>query len=154
MFWLILQVFVEFENASQRCSWVQVYDEGVKAVLVEDSIVWARRSDVTDTSGASAPAWPALVSAQLETSKTINHPNSLGSNCEWGVEWAVLRSDLCLECKVNGSWITLLVIEIHLKIKCAPDPTLVSPDSLRGDKEKLKRHLHVAHLPHPHLELF
>lgn len=55
---------------------------------------------------------------------------------------------------MNGSWITLLVIEIHLKIKCAPDPTLVSPDSLRGDKEKLKRHLHVAHLPHPHLELF
>lgn len=55
---------------------------------------------------------------------------------------------------MNGSWITLLVIEINLKIKCAPDPTLVSPDSLRGDKEKLKRHLHVAHLPHPHLELF
>lgn len=60
-----LTVFVEFENASQRCSWVQVYDEGVKAVLVEDSIVWARRSDVTDTSGASAPAWPALTFRSL-----------------------------------------------------------------------------------------
>uniref|UniRef100_A0A669B2M4 Lysine-specific demethylase n=1 Tax=Oreochromis niloticus TaxID=8128 RepID=A0A669B2M4_ORENI len=58
-------VFVEFENASQRCSWVQVYDEGVKAVLVEDSIVWARRSDVTDTSGAPAPAWPALTFRSL-----------------------------------------------------------------------------------------
>ncbi|CAI5651917.1 unnamed protein product [Oreochromis niloticus] len=60
-----LTVFVEFENASQRCSWVQVYDEGVKAVLVEDSIVWARRSDVTDTSGAPAPAWPALTFRSL-----------------------------------------------------------------------------------------
>uniref|UniRef100_A0A3Q4GZU1 Lysine-specific demethylase n=1 Tax=Neolamprologus brichardi TaxID=32507 RepID=A0A3Q4GZU1_NEOBR len=60
-----VSVFVEFENASQRCSWVQVYDEGVKAVLVEDSIVWARRSDVTDTSGASAPAWPALTFRSL-----------------------------------------------------------------------------------------
>lgn len=60
---------MEFENASQRCSWVQVYDEGVKAVLVEDSIVWANRSDSTGTSGASASttAWPALVSAQLDS---------------------------------------------------------------------------------------
>lgn len=72
MFWLSmffpLQVFVEFENASQRCSWVQVYDEGVKAVLVEDSIVWANRSNGTGTTGAptSATAWPALVSAQLD----------------------------------------------------------------------------------------
>lgn len=71
MFWLILQVFVEFENASQRCSWVQVYDEGVKAVLVEDAIVWARRGDSTETSGAPAPAWPALVSAELEISESI-----------------------------------------------------------------------------------
>ncbi len=61
-----LQVFVEFENASQRCSWVQVYDEGVKAVLLEEGIVWAGRSDNTGTTGAQAPAttWPALVSAQ------------------------------------------------------------------------------------------
>uniref|UniRef100_A0A3Q0SMD2 Lysine-specific demethylase n=1 Tax=Amphilophus citrinellus TaxID=61819 RepID=A0A3Q0SMD2_AMPCI len=60
-----VSVFVEFENASQRCSWVQVYDEGVKAVLVEDSIVWARRSDGTETSGAPAPAWPALTFRSL-----------------------------------------------------------------------------------------
>uniref|UniRef100_A0A3B5AAQ3 Lysine-specific demethylase n=1 Tax=Stegastes partitus TaxID=144197 RepID=A0A3B5AAQ3_9TELE len=62
-----LTVFVEFENASQRCSWVQVYDEGVKAVLVEDSIVWARRGDGTGTTGApeSSTAWPALVFRSL-----------------------------------------------------------------------------------------
>ncbi|XP_068596118.1 lysine-specific demethylase 3B [Brachionichthys hirsutus] len=57
-----LTVFVEFENASQRCSWVQVYDDGVKAVLMEDSIVWASRSDDTGNAGTSASttAWPAL----------------------------------------------------------------------------------------------
>lgn len=62
---------MEFENASQRCSWVQVYDEGVKAVLVEDSIVWANRGDGTGPTGApaSATAWPALVSAQLHSGK-------------------------------------------------------------------------------------
>ncbi|XP_061581110.1 lysine-specific demethylase 3B isoform X2 [Cololabis saira] len=62
-----LTVFVEFENASQRCSWVQVYDDGVKAVLVEDSIVWASRNDGTRTTGApaSAAAWPALVFRSL-----------------------------------------------------------------------------------------
>ncbi|KAM7000342.1 lysine-specific demethylase 3B isoform 1-T1 [Tautogolabrus adspersus] len=62
-----LTVFVEFENASQRCSWVQVYDEGVKAVLVEESIVWATRSDSTATAGAAASttAWPALVFRSL-----------------------------------------------------------------------------------------
>uniref|UniRef100_A0A7N5ZUW2 Lysine-specific demethylase n=1 Tax=Anabas testudineus TaxID=64144 RepID=A0A7N5ZUW2_ANATE len=61
-------VFVEFENASQHCSWVQVYDEGVKAVLVEDSIIWASWSDSTGTSGApaSTTTWPALVN--------IRHP--------------------------------------------------------------------------------
>ncbi|XP_067455149.1 lysine-specific demethylase 3B isoform X2 [Thunnus thynnus] len=62
-----LTVFVEFENASQRCSWVQVYDEGVKAVLVEDSIVWANRSDSTGTTGApaSTTAWPGLAFRSL-----------------------------------------------------------------------------------------
>ncbi|XP_057706019.1 lysine-specific demethylase 3B isoform X2 [Corythoichthys intestinalis] len=54
-----LTVFVEFENASQRCSWVQVYDDTVKALLVEDSIVWANRSATTATAG-STTAWPAL----------------------------------------------------------------------------------------------
>lgn len=46
---------------------MQVYDEGVKAVLVEDSIVWANQSDDIGISGASASAttWPALVSEHL-----------------------------------------------------------------------------------------
>uniref|UniRef100_A0A8C7ZXA0 Lysine-specific demethylase n=1 Tax=Oryzias sinensis TaxID=183150 RepID=A0A8C7ZXA0_9TELE len=58
-----LTVFVEFENASQQCSWVQVYDEGVKAVLVEHSIVWVNRNDGNATAGIpmSVTAWPALV---------------------------------------------------------------------------------------------
>ncbi|XP_011478570.1 lysine-specific demethylase 3B isoform X1 [Oryzias latipes] len=58
-----LTVFVEFENASQQCSWVQVYDEGVKAVLVEHSIVWVNRNDGNTTAGIpmSVTAWPALV---------------------------------------------------------------------------------------------
>ncbi|XP_037531252.1 lysine-specific demethylase 3B isoform X2 [Nematolebias whitei] len=62
-----LTVFVEFDKPSQRCSWVQVYDEGVKAVLVEDSIVWVSRSDGTRVTGvpASATAWPALVFRSL-----------------------------------------------------------------------------------------
>ncbi|KAM3866546.1 lysine-specific demethylase 3B [Diretmus argenteus] len=62
-----LTVFVEFENAVQRCSWVQVYGEGVRAVLVEDSIVWANRSDGAGTAGASASttSWPALVFRSL-----------------------------------------------------------------------------------------
>lgn len=63
---VVLQVFVEFENATQRCSWVQVYDEGVKSVMVEDSIVWVSRSDSTGITGASASSTPcpALVSPQ------------------------------------------------------------------------------------------
>uniref|UniRef100_A0A3Q3VS81 Lysine-specific demethylase n=1 Tax=Mola mola TaxID=94237 RepID=A0A3Q3VS81_MOLML len=83
-----IQVFVEFENASQRCSWVQVYDEGVKAVLVEDSIVWANRSDSTGTTGAPASTtpWPALFSilvslfqgsvicVLVQVDKDIRHP--------------------------------------------------------------------------------
>lgn len=58
---------MEFENAMQRCSWVQVYDDGVKAVLVEDSIVWASRSGGSGTTGVpgSATAWPALVSTRF-----------------------------------------------------------------------------------------
>uniref|UniRef100_H3CYU2 Lysine-specific demethylase n=1 Tax=Tetraodon nigroviridis TaxID=99883 RepID=H3CYU2_TETNG len=62
-----MQLFVEFENATQRCSWVQVYDEGVKSVMVEDSIVWVSRSDSTGTTGApvlSTPC-PALVFRSL-----------------------------------------------------------------------------------------
>lgn len=65
IFHVVLQVFVEFENATQRCSWVKVYDVGVKSVMVEDSIVWVSRSDSTGTTGASASSTlcPALVSA-------------------------------------------------------------------------------------------
>ena len=63
-----LQVFVEFQNAVQQCSWVQVYGEGVKALLVEESIVWAPQSDGTGSAAASANSsvWPALVSMHLE----------------------------------------------------------------------------------------
>uniref|UniRef100_A0A8C7ZSB6 Lysine-specific demethylase n=1 Tax=Oryzias sinensis TaxID=183150 RepID=A0A8C7ZSB6_9TELE len=66
------RVFVEFENASQQCSWVQVYDEGVKAVLVEHSIVWVNRNDGNATAGIpmSVTAWPALVSKCLHCSPT------------------------------------------------------------------------------------
>ena len=68
-----LQVFVEFENAVQQCSWVQVYGEGVEAVLVEDSIVWATQSNGTGSAAASAHSsvCPALVSVHLETEAGI-----------------------------------------------------------------------------------
>lgn len=61
---VVLQVLVEFENATQRSSWVQVYGEGVKSVMVEDSIVWVSRSDSTGMTGTSASSTPcpALVS--------------------------------------------------------------------------------------------
>lgn len=61
---VLMQVFVEFENATQRRSWVKVYDERVKAVMVEDSIVWISRSDRPGATGASGSATPcpALVS--------------------------------------------------------------------------------------------
>lgn len=55
-------MFVEFENATQRCSWVKVFGEGVKAVLLEDSIVWANWRDGDGATGSTAVAWPALVS--------------------------------------------------------------------------------------------
>lgn len=60
---------MELENASQKYSWVEVYGEGVKAVLVEDSIVWASRSDSTATTGSSPSSWPALVSARLKSGR-------------------------------------------------------------------------------------
>ena len=60
---------MEFENAVQQYSWVQVHGEGVKAVLVEDSIVWAPQSDGPGSAAASANSsvWPALVSTHLQT---------------------------------------------------------------------------------------
>lgn len=65
---VLLQLFVEFENATQRCSWVKVFDEGVKAVMVEDSIAWISRSDSIGATGASASTTPcpALVSASSD----------------------------------------------------------------------------------------
>lgn len=62
---------MELENASQKYSWVEVYGEGVKAVLVEDSIVWASLSDSTATTGSSASSWPALVCARLKSGRIM-----------------------------------------------------------------------------------
>ncbi|KAG7465148.1 hypothetical protein MATL_G00173130 [Megalops atlanticus] len=53
-----LTVFVEFEECPwRRRSWVQVYGEDVRALLVESSIVWAAHSDPALPGGS---AWPAL----------------------------------------------------------------------------------------------
>ncbi|XP_033829400.1 lysine-specific demethylase 3B isoform X2 [Periophthalmus magnuspinnatus] len=60
-----LTVFVEFENATQRWSWVQVYGEGVKAVLLEDTVVWASYRNGTGAAGSTAAVWPALVFRSL-----------------------------------------------------------------------------------------
>ncbi|XP_015256310.1 PREDICTED: lysine-specific demethylase 3B isoform X2 [Cyprinodon variegatus] len=62
-----LTLFLEFENASQRCSWVQVYGDRVKAMFVEDSVVWVNPSDGTRTSGVPGPTapWPALAFRSL-----------------------------------------------------------------------------------------
>ncbi|KAJ3587520.1 hypothetical protein NHX12_011117 [Muraenolepis orangiensis] len=62
-----LTVFVEFENAVQRCSWVQVYGAGVNALLVEDSIVWAHQNHGTGSAAAPATStvWPALTFRSL-----------------------------------------------------------------------------------------
>ncbi|XP_035983264.1 lysine-specific demethylase 3B isoform X2 [Fundulus heteroclitus] len=62
-----LTVCLEFENAPQRCSWVQVYGDGVKAVLVEDSVVWVSPSDGTrvSTLPGLTTAWPALAFRSL-----------------------------------------------------------------------------------------
>ncbi|KAI1898430.1 hypothetical protein AGOR_G00072250 [Albula goreensis] len=58
-----LTVFVEFEDCpwTQR-SWVQVYSEEVRTVLVESSIVWAACSDPNLSGGGVTPisVWPAL----------------------------------------------------------------------------------------------
>ncbi|KAL4631315.1 lysine-specific demethylase 3B-like [Arapaima gigas] len=59
-----VEVFVEFEDCPWRQrSWVQVYGEEVRAVLVESAIVWATCSNLTLPGGVVAPvsAWPALV---------------------------------------------------------------------------------------------
>ncbi|CAB1337089.1 unnamed protein product, partial [Coregonus sp. 'balchen'] len=66
-----LTVFVEFEDCAwRRRSWVQVYGEEVRAVLVESSIVWANRSSNPNQNhpaagGATGTAWPALTFRSL-----------------------------------------------------------------------------------------
>ncbi|CAL9706808.1 unnamed protein product [Knipowitschia caucasica] len=55
-----LTVFVEFENAMQRWSWVKVYGDGVKGVLLEDSVVWASYQNGTGATASTAVVWPAL----------------------------------------------------------------------------------------------
>uniref|UniRef100_A0A8C1RSH8 Lysine-specific demethylase n=1 Tax=Cyprinus carpio TaxID=7962 RepID=A0A8C1RSH8_CYPCA len=54
-----LTVFVEFDDSPWRQrSWVQVYGDEVRAVLMESAIVWANCSD---PSLSAAPQWPALM---------------------------------------------------------------------------------------------
>uniref|UniRef100_A0A8C8FED0 Lysine-specific demethylase n=1 Tax=Oncorhynchus tshawytscha TaxID=74940 RepID=A0A8C8FED0_ONCTS len=66
-----VEVFVEFEDCAwRRRSWVQVYGEEVRAVLVESSIVWANRSSDPNQNhpaagGAPGTAWPALAFRSL-----------------------------------------------------------------------------------------
>ncbi|KAJ8015272.1 hypothetical protein DPEC_G00024400 [Dallia pectoralis] len=66
-----LTVFVEFDDCAwRRRSWVQVYGEEVRAVLVESSIVWANRSDsnqnhLTADGSPDRTARPALVFRSL-----------------------------------------------------------------------------------------
>uniref|UniRef100_A0A8C7JXA2 Lysine-specific demethylase n=1 Tax=Oncorhynchus kisutch TaxID=8019 RepID=A0A8C7JXA2_ONCKI len=60
-----VEVFVEFEDCAwRRRSWVQVYGEEVRAVLVESAIVWANCSQPNQNHPAagvtSGTAWPAL----------------------------------------------------------------------------------------------
>nr|XP_055033900.1 lysine-specific demethylase 3B isoform X2 [Misgurnus anguillicaudatus] len=61
-----VEVFVEFEECPwRRRSWVQVYGDEVRAVLMENSIVWANRSDASLAAAAGGAAahtqWPALM---------------------------------------------------------------------------------------------
>uniref|UniRef100_A0A8C7JT88 Lysine-specific demethylase n=1 Tax=Oncorhynchus kisutch TaxID=8019 RepID=A0A8C7JT88_ONCKI len=61
----LVDVFVEFEDCAwRRRSWVQVYGEEVRAVLVESAIVWANCSQPNQNHPAagvtSGTAWPAL----------------------------------------------------------------------------------------------
>uniref|UniRef100_A0A8C1C7T6 Lysine-specific demethylase n=1 Tax=Cyprinus carpio carpio TaxID=630221 RepID=A0A8C1C7T6_CYPCA len=54
-----MEVFVEFDDSPWRQrSWVQVYGDEVRAVLMESAIVWANCSD---PSLSAAPQWPALM---------------------------------------------------------------------------------------------
>ncbi|KAG9346748.1 hypothetical protein JZ751_007065 [Albula glossodonta] len=72
-----LTVFVEFEDCpwTQR-SWVQVYSEEVRTVLVESSIVWAARSDPNLSGGGVTPisVWPALIEKDIRHSLLQEQP--------------------------------------------------------------------------------
>ncbi|XP_052006125.1 lysine-specific demethylase 3B-like isoform X2 [Xyrauchen texanus] len=59
-----LEVFMEFEDSPWRQrSWVQVYGDEVRAVLMESAIIWANCSDpsLSAVGGAGASQWPALM---------------------------------------------------------------------------------------------
>ncbi|XP_057205404.1 lysine-specific demethylase 3B isoform X2 [Triplophysa rosa] len=62
-----VEVFLEFEDSPwRRRSWVQVYGDEVRAVLMESDIVWANCSDPSLASaaaaaGATSTQWPALM---------------------------------------------------------------------------------------------
>ncbi|KAK1804311.1 hypothetical protein P4O66_020320 [Electrophorus voltai] len=59
-----VEVFLEFEDSPWRQrSWVQVYGEEVRAALMENTIIWAPRSEpsLSTTGGTSTSHWPALV---------------------------------------------------------------------------------------------
>ncbi|TRY83896.1 hypothetical protein DNTS_014650 [Danionella cerebrum] len=59
-----VEVFIEFEeNRWRKRTWVQVYGEEARAVLVEDAIVWADCSSpsLSAATGTGATRWPVLV---------------------------------------------------------------------------------------------
>ena len=91
-----LQVFVEFENAVQRCSWVQVYGDGVNALLVEDSIVWAHQSDSTGSAAApaSSTAWPALVSNAPGQLEELCVRQTGGGGGTFVVRWSIYQQHI------------------------------------------------------------
>lgn len=67
-------MFVEFDDSPWRQrSWVQVYGDEVRAVLMESAIVWANCSDPS----LSATQWPALVSTDAHCASihhfSVNH---------------------------------------------------------------------------------
>uniref|UniRef100_A0A673JTA5 Lysine-specific demethylase n=1 Tax=Sinocyclocheilus rhinocerous TaxID=307959 RepID=A0A673JTA5_9TELE len=73
-----MEVFVEFDDSHWRQrSWVQVYGDEVRAVLMESAIVWANCSDPS----LSAAQWPALVSTDAHC--TAFHNSSVNRLLIW-----------------------------------------------------------------------
>ena len=66
LFWsgplLMRLIYMRRGQSSGERSWVRVYGDEVRAVLMESTIVWAARTDPASGSGATS-AWPALVSS-------------------------------------------------------------------------------------------